>query len=279
MLEPTACSVQAEPEGTEGAAQGASRPPLLGLRLEERVPKRRRRWRRLLVANIWRTRCFAHISTLDVQEVAACTEGADAERAEGAAGDVPAAALGRTLLGRVVDEQAAAAVVTVAGGVVTAAQLGLVLRVAERNVELVEAVGELAALGVLAEAGGRVAGAELRLIAGGADPGDEGRGGGIHQGKEGLGQGEASTFSTYTTTIIIIVSIQPFARQQVVHQLLVLAGRQEQVVAAGLRRTKVWLHQLKHQLPWMCQQSHNASQHFLQPLRLAVSLIQLTLET
>lgn len=225
MLEATARAVQTEPEGAEGAAQSSSGPPLLGLGLGGVTDRRRG----LLLANVRRPKTFVGVNTLDVQEVAARAEGADAERAVGAAGDVPAAALGGTLLGGVVDEQAAAAVVAVASRVVAATQLGLVFGVAEGHVELVEAVGELAALGVLAEAGGRVAGAELRLVAGGADAGDEWRGGRLYQGKEGLGQGEAAIFPT-------TISIQPFSGQQVVHQLLVLAGRQEQVVTTGLRK-------------------------------------------
>lgn len=56
-------------------------------------------------------------------------------------------------------------------------------------------MGELAALGVLAEASSRVGGAELSLVAGGADPGDEGRGGGVCQGEQGVCQGESFTIT------------------------------------------------------------------------------------
>ncbi len=159
-----------------------------------------------------------------MEEVAACAKGANAKGAESATGDVPAAALGGALLCAVVDEQAAAAVVTVASCVIATAQLGLILWVAEGDVELMETVGELAALGVLADTSGRVAGTELSLVAGGADPGDEGRGGGLHEGEQGPSQGDTTC------------SIRLLTGQQVVHHLLILEGRQEQIVSAGLRR-------------------------------------------
>lgn len=227
MLEAAARSVQAEPEGAEGAAQSSPRLPLLGLGVELGAGDRWCwRWRWSLLHDVRRLQTTADISALYMQEVTAGSKGTDTKGAEGAAGDVPAVAQGGPLLGGAVDEQAAVAVVTVAGGVEAAAQLSLVLWVAEGHVELVEAVGELAALGVLAEAVGRVAGAELRLVAGGAHPGDEGRGGGVHQGEQGLSQGEAF----YTR-----VSIRILAGQQVVHHLLVLVGRQEQGVTTGLQ--------------------------------------------
>ena len=91
--------------------------------------------------------------------------------------------------------------------------------------ELVEPVGKLAALGVLAETSGGVAGAELSLVAGGADPGDWGRGGALDQGKQGIGQGE-----TWFVPIL--------TGQKVVHQYLILAGGQEQVITTGLRNKK-----------------------------------------
>lgn len=86
------------------------------------------------------------------------------------------------------DEQAPTAIVTVAACVIAATQLCLVLWVAEGNMELRKAMGKLAALSILAETSGRVAGAELCLVAGGADPGDEGWGRGLYQGKQCLGQ-------------------------------------------------------------------------------------------
>ena len=130
-----------------------------------------------------------------MQEVTASAKGTNAKGAEGATGNSPTAALGGALLCGVVDKEAAAAVVTVAGCVVAATQLRLILWVAEGNMELVEAMGELAALGILAETRSRVAGTELRLVASGADPGDEGRGGGLYQGEEGLSQGDSPTVS------------------------------------------------------------------------------------
>ncbi|TNN47486.1 hypothetical protein EYF80_042308 [Liparis tanakae] len=131
-------------------------------------------------------------------------------------GQTPKERKGGPLLGAAVHEQAAAAVEAVARRVEAAAQLRLVLGVAAGNVELVEAVGELAALGILAETGGGVAGAQLRLVAGGADAVDEGRGGGLHEGEQGLGQGESRTAE---------VPVRVVTGQQVVHQLLVLEPR------------------------------------------------------
>lgn len=222
VLEATACAVQAEAKGAEGATQSSTWLPLLGLWLGLGAGNRRS----LLLANVKRLQITADISDLDVQEVTAGAKGTNAKGAEGATGDIPAPAQGGSLLSGVVYEQAAAAVVAVASRVVAAAQLRLVLWVAEGNMELMQAVGKLAALGVLAETSSRVAGAKLRLVAGGADPGDEGRGGGLYQGKQGLSQRESNTTS---------VSIGLLTGQQVVHQLLILAGRQEQVVTTGLK--------------------------------------------
>lgn len=233
VLEATACSVQAEPERAEGAAQSPPRPPLLLLGLNFGAP---RRSDLLLLGVIGRLQIAADASSLDVQEVAAGAEGTNSKSAKGATGDVLPAAEGGALLSRAVDEQAAVAVVTVAAGVVTAAQLRLVLGVAERNVELLEAVSELTALGVLAERGGGVGGAELRLIAGGADPGDGGGGGGgLNQGVQSLRQRSSASTSS-----------RRLAGQQVVHQLFVLVGRQEEVVAICLQK------QIKFELNKFC---------------------------
>lgn len=147
-----------------------------------------------------------------MQEIAARSKGTNAEGAEGAAGD--AVALGRTLLARVVDKQAAAAVVAVASGVVAAAQLGLVLGVAVGDMELMQTMGELAALSILAAARCRVAGTEFRLVAGGADPRDEGGRGGLDEGQESLCQGDP------------LAAIQLLAGEQVVYHLLILLGGQ-----------------------------------------------------
>lgn len=87
---------------------------------------------------------------LDMQEVTAGAERTNAKGAEGATGDIPAAVLSRALLSGVVDEEASAAVVAVASCVVAPTQLGLVLRVAEGNVELMEAMGKLATLSIVA---------------------------------------------------------------------------------------------------------------------------------
>lgn len=223
MLEATACAIQTETEGAEGTTQSSSRlPPLvLQLKLGAQI-----RWG--LLPNVRRLQTTADISTLNMQEVTASAEGANAKGAEIAAGNVPATVQGGALLGPLlggaVDEQAAAAVVAVAGGVVGTTQLRLILWVTEGNVEFVKAMGKLAAFCILAEASSGVAGAEFSLVAGGADPGDQGRTGGLYQGKEGLGQGKA-----FTT-----ISIQFLTGQQVVHQLLILAGRQEQVITTGL---------------------------------------------
>lgn len=119
------------------------------------------------------------------------------------------------LLGRVVDEQAAAAVVTVASGVVASTQLRFVFGMVEGDVQLVEAVCKLAALAILAETSGGVAGAELRLVTSGTHPGEQswrGGGGGFHLGKEGLCQGDSCII---TLTILI--------GQQGIHHLFVLA--------------------------------------------------------
>ena len=86
-----------------------------------------------------------------MQEVTTVAEGTNPKGAECAAGEIPPAAESRALLGGIVDEQAAAAVVAVASGVVAATQLSLVLGVAEGNMKLMEAVGELTALSILAE--------------------------------------------------------------------------------------------------------------------------------
>lgn len=123
-----------------------------------------------------------------MQEVAASAKRANAKRAEGATWDISAVPLGRTLFSGTVDEQASTSIVTVAICVIAATQLRLVLWVAEGNVELVEAMGKLATLSVLADTTGRVVGAELGLVPSGADPRDEGRRGGIHQGQQCLGQ-------------------------------------------------------------------------------------------
>lgn len=118
------------------------------------------------------------------------------------------------LLGRAVDEQAAAAVVTVASGVVASTQLRFVFGMVEGDVQLVEAVCKLAALAILAEASGGVAGAELRLVTSGTHPGEQSwrGGGGFHLGKEGLCQEDSCT-------IILTILIG----QQGIHHLFVLA--------------------------------------------------------
>lgn len=127
-----------------------------------------------------------------MQEVTAGAKGTNAEGTEGATGNIPATALGGALLSGVVDEEAAAAVVAVASSVVAATQLCLVLWVTEGNMELMEAVGKLTALSIFAETSSRVAGAELRLVAGGADPGDEGRGRGLYQGQQRLSKRDST---------------------------------------------------------------------------------------
>lgn len=174
MLEAAARAVDAEAKGAEGAAQGSAWRPRLGLGSADG---------HALLLPVSRVHTFGDLevlAALDVQEVTTGAEGANAHRLEGAAGDVPAAlvlVLGGTLLGGIVDKQAAAAVVAVTAGVVAPTQLRLVLWVVEGNVELVEAVGKLAALCVLAETRSRVAGAQLGLVAGGADPRHAGSGG------------------------------------------------------------------------------------------------------
>lgn len=125
-----------------------------------------------------------------MQKVTAGAKGTNAKGTEGATRDVPPSAECGALLCGTVNEQTAAAIVAVASSMVAAAQLSLVLGVAEGNMELVESVGKLAALSILAEAGGGVAGAELCLVASGADPGYEGRGGGVRQREQGFGEGK-----------------------------------------------------------------------------------------
>ena len=176
MLETTACSVQAEAKRVECAAQSSTWLPLPGLWLELGAGNR------LRLLNIQRLRNTSDITTLDMQEVTAGAKGTNAKGAEGATGNIPATTLGRALLSGVVDEEAAAAVIAVSRSVVAATQLRLVLWVTEGNMELMEAVGKLTALSIFAETGSRVAGAELCLVAGGADPGDKGRGRGLYQG-------------------------------------------------------------------------------------------------
>lgn len=224
MLEAAAGAIQAETERAEGAAEAAARLPLLGLGAGLRALGTLSGWR--LLSGVRRphtTTAAVIISSLHVQEVAAGAKGTHAEGAVRAAGHVTPAAQGRALLRQAVDEQAAAAVVTVTSGVEAAAQLRLVLGVSERNVELVQPVSKLTALGVLAEPGGGVADAEFRLVAGGADPRDEGGWRRVHQGEQGFGEGHAF--------------IRVLAGQQVVHQLLVLVRGQKQVVA-GLEDKK-----------------------------------------
>lgn len=189
MLEAAPGAIDAEPKGLEGAAQGSTWGPCLGLGSADGG--------RALLLLVLRVRTFrgSEVVGLDVQEVAACAEGADTHGLEGAAGDVPAAVrlvVGGPLLAWVVDKQAAAAVVAVSANVVAPTQLSLVLGVVEGNVELVEPVGKLAALGVLAQARRRVGGAQLSLVPGGADPRHAGSGG-IHYREQGVGQGDTST--------------------------------------------------------------------------------------
>lgn len=183
VLEATACAIQAEAKGAEGAAQCSTRLPLFGV------------WLVLgavtglsLFTNIRRVDTAANFATLNVQEVTTSAKRTNTKGAKGATWDVPAAALGRTLFSGTVHEQASTAIVTVATCVIAAAQLRLVLWVAEGNMELMEAMGKLTALCILAEASGRVAGAELRLVPGGTDPWNEGWGGGLYQGKQCFGQ-------------------------------------------------------------------------------------------
>lgn len=186
--------------------------------------------RSLLFTNTSRLQCAGEVTTFDVQEVTARAEGTDPKGAEGATGDIPAAVLGGALLSGVVHEQAAAAIVAVAGCVITSTQLRLILWVAEGYMELMEAVGKLAALRILAETSSGVAGAQLRLVTGGADPGDEGRGGGLHQGEQGLSQGDSSR-----------VTMRLLTGEQVVHHLLIQARRQEQVIPTGLKKSRIWV--------------------------------------
>lgn len=173
MLEAASGAVDAEPKGLEGAAQGSTWRPRLGLGPANDAT---------LFLPVLRVHTFggSEMVGLDVQEVAAGAEGADTHGLEGAAGDVPAAVrlvVSGPLLAWVVDKQTAAAVVAVSTSVVAPTQLSLVLGVVEGNMELVEPMGELAALGILAQAGCRVAGAQLGLVAGGAHPRHAGTGG------------------------------------------------------------------------------------------------------
>lgn len=204
-MEAAARAVEAETKGGKGVAERQTRLQPSGLGHERRGGERG-----LLSDAVGRFR--VGVVTLDVEEVAAGAEGTDPEGAEGSAGDVPAPPVCVALLRRVVDKQAAAAIVTVAGCVVAPTQLRFVFGVVERDVQLVEAVCKLAALAILAEARGGVAGAELRLVTSGTDPGDRSwRGGGFHLRKEGLCQGDS-----YAVTLGLFIG------QQGVHHLLVL---------------------------------------------------------
>lgn len=153
-------------------------------------------------------RVSAEASALNVQEVATGAEGTNPKGAEGTAGDVPATPMRMALLARVVDEQAATAVVTVASCVVASAQLCFVFWMVEWDVQLMEAMSKLAAFTILAKASGRVAGAQLCLVTSGTDPGDQSRRG-FHLGKEGFCQRDPCTI-----TVRILIA------QQGVHHLL-----------------------------------------------------------
>lgn len=206
MVKATARAVEAETEGGKGVAEGQTWFGLFGLwDIRGGVEGG------LLLDAVGRLGTEA--PALDVQEVAAGAERTNPKRAEGTTGHVSATPMRMALLRRVVNKQAAAAIVTVAGCVVAPAQLRFVFWMVEGDVQLMEAVCKLAALAILAEAGGRVAGAELRLVTSGTDPGDRSwRGGGFHLGKEGLCQGDSCTISFGILT-----------GQQGVHHLLVLA--------------------------------------------------------
>lgn len=111
VLEAAARAVEAEPKRGKGVAERQTRLQLSGLGSVRRGGKRG-----LLSDAVRRFRVT--VVTLDVEEVASGAEGANPEGAEGTAGDVPAAPMRVALLGRVVDKQAAAAIVTVASCVV-----------------------------------------------------------------------------------------------------------------------------------------------------------------
>lgn len=111
VLEAAACAIQAETKRAEGAAQSATWLPLLCLWLEQGSGDRCR----LLLDNVRRLRAAADVSARHMQEVAAGAERTNAKGAEGATGNIPAAAQGRALLSGVVDKQTAASVVAVAG--------------------------------------------------------------------------------------------------------------------------------------------------------------------
>lgn len=147
VLEAAARAIQAETKGAESAAQSSTWLPLPGVCL---VLGTGNRWS-LLFTNIRRLQTAGNISTFNMQKVTAGAKGTNTKGAEGATGDIPAAALGGPLFSGAVDKQAAASVVAVASCVVAATQLCLVLWVAEGNMELVEAMGKLAALCILAE--------------------------------------------------------------------------------------------------------------------------------
>lgn len=147
MLEAAPGAVDAEPKGLEGAAQGSAWRPRLGFGSANSGA---------LLLPVLRigTLGGSKVVGLNVQEVAAGAEGADAHGLEGAAGDVPAAVrliVGGPLLAWVVDKQAAASVVALSAGVVASTELRLVLWVVEGNMELVEPVGELTALSIFAQ--------------------------------------------------------------------------------------------------------------------------------
>lgn len=131
-----------------------------------------------------------------MQEITALAKGTDPIGKELATGNIPTVSLDLPHLCGAMDKQAATSIEAVACGVVVATKLSLVLGVAERHVELTEAVSKLAAFSVFTETTGCIAGAQGRLIASGADPWDKGRGRGLHQGQQGFGQREASVTSS-----------------------------------------------------------------------------------
>lgn len=165
MLKATARAIEAETERGKGVAERQTWFGLLGLgNIRGGVE-----WGLLFDAV---GRFGAEAPALNVQEVATGAERTNSKGAEGTTGHVPATPMRMALLGWVVNEQAAAAIVTVASCVVAPAQLCFVFWMVEWDVQLMEAVCKLAAFTVLAEASGGVAGTELCLVTSGTDPGD-----------------------------------------------------------------------------------------------------------
>lgn len=106
-----------------------------------------------------------------MQEVAACTKGANTKGTVRATGYIASSEPNWPLLLQAVHKEATASIHAVASGVEGAAQLRLVLGMAGRHVEVMQAMSKLATLCILAGTTLSIAATQLSLVAGGAEPG------------------------------------------------------------------------------------------------------------